>query len=219
MQNQKFKLLVADDHRLFIEGLRYILKDELHIEIDDFAMNGKEAIEKCKKEKFDIVIMDISMPVIDGIEATREIKKILPRTQIIILSMLDDIPSVTKAFQAGASAFVLKSGGAEELLKAIRTIKKNETYISESIAVFYKRNDKDDKQGAKEYIRFSENLISPREKSILKLIVEGFTNKEIAEMLFLSEKTVDTHRKNMLAKLELPNTASLVRFAIQNKLI
>ena len=92
MQDKKLKLLVADDHRLFLEGLKYILKDELQIEIAGFALNGKEAIEKCKKEKFDVALMDINMPVIDGIEATREIKNILPGIQVIMISMLRAAP-------------------------------------------------------------------------------------------------------------------------------
>ena len=192
---------------------------EMQIEIADFALNGKDAIEKCKKENYDVVIMDINMPVISGINATREIKQFHPDIKIIILSMLSDLPSITKSFNAGADAYVLKDRGTSDLLNAFKAISKNEIYISESIAHLFTRNQNNKISTKTEYIQFSENLITTREQSVLKLIVEGFTNKQIAETLFISEKTADTHRKNLLAKLDLPNTAALVRFAMENKLV
>lgn len=219
MHQQTLRLLVADDHRLFIDGIKFILRDELHIETAGFALNGKEAIEKCKKEEYDVVLMDINMPIIDGINATREIKRFKPQIKIIIISMLSDLPSVTKAIDAGADAYILKNAGTEDLLKAFKSINKNEIYISESIVHFFTRDTNNKITSKSEYIKFSENLITPREQSVLKLIVEGFTNKEIAETLFISEKTADTHRKNMLAKLSQPNTAALVKFAIENRLV
>ncbi|MBL0105391.1 MAG: response regulator transcription factor [Bacteroidetes bacterium] len=219
MPDKKLKLLIADDHRLFIEGLRFVLKEEFGIEIAGFVLNGKEAIEQCKKEKFDVVLMDINMPVIDGIEATREIKRLNPEIKIIIISMLGDLPNVTKAINAGADAFVLKNADSDDLMKAFQSIAKNEIYVSESITHFFTRDNNNSLKTKKEYIQFSENVITPREQSVLKLIVEGYTNQQIADTLFISVKTADTHRKNMLAKLNLPNTASLVKFAIENKLV
>jgi DNA-binding NarL/FixJ family response regulator len=217
---RKYNLLVADDHRIFLEGLKYLLKDEINMNISDTAANGREAIDKCKSGNIDLVIMDISMPVIDGIEATREIKRHRPKLKVIMLSMLSDIDTVNKSLEAGADAFVIKDSGSEELLKAMRMVVKNKIYISTSIAhLFTDYNNINKSNSQFNYIRFSQNIISPREQSILKLIVEGFTNKEIAALLFISVKTVDTHRKNMLAKLNLPNTAALVKFAFQNKLV
>ena len=213
------KLLVADDHRLFIEGLRFILKEELHIDIAGFAVNGKEAIEKCNKENYDVVLMDINMPVIDGIDATQQIKTLHPQIKIIIVSMLSDLPTINKAFNAGADGFILKNTGSDDLLKAFKTVCKNEIYIAESLAHYFTRDTDNALKTRKEYIQFSENIITPREHSVLKLIVEGFTNQHIAETLCISVKTADTHRKNMLAKLNLSNTASLVKFAIENKLV
>jgi DNA-binding NarL/FixJ family response regulator len=219
MPDKKLRLLIADDHRLFIEGLRFVLKEEFDIEIAGYVLNGKEAIEQCKKEKFDVVLMDINMPVIDGIEATREIKRLNAEIKIIIISMLGDLPSVTKAINAGADAFVLKNADSNDLMKALQSIAKNEIYVSESITHFFTRDNNNSLKTKKEYIQFSENVITPREQSVLKLIVEGYTNQQIADTLFISVKTADTHRKNMLAKLNLPNTASLVKFAIENKLV
>jgi DNA-binding NarL/FixJ family response regulator len=219
MQPKKLRLLVADDHLLFIEGLKYILKDELHIEIAGHALNGKEAIEKCQKEEFDIVLMDINMPVIDGVEATREIRTHYPGVKIIMVSMLDNLASVIKSLKAGADAYVLKNTGSADLLDAFRAVRKNETYITPSLAHFFSQDGNGRLKAKAEYIRFSENIITDREQQILKLIVEGYTDQQIAETLFLSDKTVSTHRKNMLAKLQVPNTAALVKFAMENKLV
>jgi len=218
MPYSKLKLLIADDHQLFISGLKLILKEEVGLEITDFAHNGKEAIEKAKKENFDIILMDINMPMIDGIEATREIKKISSKTKILIVSMLSDFDTVTKVLKAGADGFLIKNADASEFVKAFHALQNNEIYLSSVLSDLFSK-DKYGKINKKEYIQFTENIVTPREKSILKMIAEGHTNLVIAETLFLSVKTVDTHRNNMLAKLNLPNTAALVKFAIENKLV
>lgn len=216
---QKLKLLVADDHLLFIEGMRYILKDELHIEIAGHALNGREAIDCCNKEQFDVVLMDINMPVIDGVEATRQIRSHHPHIKIIMVSMLDNLASVTRSLKAGADAYVLKNTGTSDLLDAFRAVKKNEVYITPSLAHYFSNDVNGKLKPKSEYIRFSESIITEREQQILKLIVEGYTDQQIATTLFLSDKTVSTHRKNMLAKLQVPNTAALVKFAMENKLV
>jgi DNA-binding NarL/FixJ family response regulator len=210
------KLLIADDHELFINGLRLILKQSMGMDIPDYVLDGKAAIDRCRKEFFDFVVMDINMPVIDGIEATREIKLFRPDTKVLIVSMRSDLDSVSRAMKAGADGFLIKNADAAEFLKAFRAIQNGQVYLSEHFLALMgnpqaaTRND---------YIRFSQNVITTREKSILKLICEGFTNSEIADTLSLSVATVNTHRNNMLAKLNLPNTAALVRFGIDNKLI
>ncbi len=219
MPDQKFKLLAADDHRLFIEGLKLVLKEEAHITIEAYALNGKDAIEKCIKDDFNMVLMDINMPVIDGIEATREIKRHKPGIKILMLSMLADYSSVIKALKAGADGYLIKNANTDELLFALKQIQKGEIYLSESLSKLFTKNHTGHFIPREEYIRFSENLISPREQQILKLIVEGYTDQQIADTLFLSDKTVSTHRKNMLAKLNLNNTAALVKFAMENKLV
>lgn len=212
------KILIADDHQLFINGLRLILKETLDINITDYALNGKEAIEQCRRKAFDIVIMDINMPIIDGIQATREIKLQHPDTKVLIVSMLSDLDAVSKAMKAGADGFLVKNADATEFLKAFRAIQNGKIYMSDYFTAMVNLQ-KSGGATRNDYIRFSENIITTREKSVLKMICEGFTNPEIAETLFLSVATVNTHRNNMLAKLDLPNTAALVRFAVDNKLV
>ena len=217
MQQRKLKLLVADDHRLFMEGLQYVLKQELHIEVAGFAINGKEAIDKCQ-EDFDAVLMDVRMPLIDGIQATAAIKQLYPHIKIIILSTSNDLTTISNAIKAGADAYVLKDDGSSELISALKTVNKNEIFLSPSIAHYFSNNINKTKT-RNDYIQFSANLITPREQSVLRLIADGYTNQQIADTLFISVKTADTHRKNMLAKLKLSNTAALVKFAMENKLI
>jgi DNA-binding NarL/FixJ family response regulator len=214
---KKLKLLIADDHFLFINGLMLILKEKMQFEVMDFALNGREAIEKCLRQPFDIVLMDINMPLIDGIEATREIKRQRPDTKILIVSMLTNIDAVRTVLKAGADGFLIKNANPFEFVMAFKAMQKNEIYLSEHFSALLHTDS--GKMSRSDYITFSENLITPREKSVLKLICEGFTNPEIAETLFLSVETVNTHRKKMLIKLNLPNSAALVKFAIENKLL
>ena len=218
MSDSKLKLLIVDDHQLFISGLKLILKDQLDLEITDYALNGKDAIEKARKEKFDIILMDINMPMIDGIEATRDIKRLNKHTKVLIVSMLTDFDTVTKVLKAGADGFLIKNADAAEFVKAFHALRNDEIYLSGVLSDLFSK-DKNGKINRKEYIQFTENIVTPREKSILKMIAEGHTNQVIADTLFLSVKTVDTHRNNMLAKLNLPNTAALVKFAFDNKLV
>jgi DNA-binding NarL/FixJ family response regulator len=219
MSERKIRLLIADDHQLFISGLKLILKNELNIEIPDHALNGKEAIDKCRTQQFDIVLMDINMPLIDGIEATREIKKYDHNIKVLIVSMLSDFETVSKVLKAGADGFLIKNADPAEFLQAFHVMQKDGIYMSPSLTELYVKDKTGKKLTRNDYIQFTENIVTPREKSILKLIAEGFTNQVIADTLSLSVKTVDTHRNNMLAKLNLPNTAALVRFAIDNKLV
>lgn len=215
---KKLKLLIADDHYLFINGLMLILKEKMQFDVMEFALNGKEAVEKCLRQPFDVVLMDINMPLIDGIEATREIKRQRPDTKILIVSMLTNLDAVSNVLKAGADGFLIKNADPFEFVMAFKALQKNEIYLSEYFSALI-NTDSGGKISRKDYITFSENIITSREKSVLKLICEGFTNPEIAETLFLSVETVNTHRKKMLIKLNLPNSAALVKFAIENKLL
>lgn len=214
----EMRILIVDDHQLFIEGLKHILKNELNLEEFDIATNGKEAIEKCNKSQYDLVLMDINMPKLDGIYACREIKSHKPQTKVIFITMLIDLNNAKNAIKAGADGFVYKGNSSDELIQAIKEIKVGKIYITETLRHFF--NDPNSADQIKNpSIKFLDSVITQREKEILKLISEGLTNEQIAIVLSIAGRTVDTHRNNMLTKLKLPNTAALVKFGMKNGLI
>src|SRR5205814_1549591 len=144
--------------------------------------------------------------------------QLYPHVKVIVLSTASDLTTISNAIKAGADAYILKHEGSSELISALKAITKNEIFLSPTIAHFFSNNASKAKT-RNDYIQFSTNLITPREQSVLRLIADGYTNQQIADTLFISVKTADTHRKNILAKLKLSNTAALVKFAIENKLI
>ncbi len=217
MQN-KLKLLIADDHILFSEGIKTILNKKNNIIVIETAVNGEEVIEKCTANAIDIVLMDINMPVKNGIETTLQLKQLQPEIKIIIVSMLDDPTSIHNALKAGADAYILKNSGIDELLHALKKIQGNEKYLPHDLEQSYFKFISDESQSNIRKSSFTQEL-TRREKQIIKHIAEGLTNTEIAEILFISKATAETHRKNILSKLGLKNTAALVRFASENGLI
>jgi len=208
-------LLIADDHQLIIDGLTKILETEKTIGEIYSANNGREAVDKVSTHNIDCVIMDINMPVLNGLEATKLIKKERPEIKIIVVSMLCDAAIVSKMMKAGADAFINKDTGKSELLKAINKVMHGEKYISPEIStnLFAHLSDRD-VSGTE-----NEKHLTTREIEIIRYIADGLTNNEIADKLFLSTGTVDTHRKNMLAKLHLKNSAALVKYAAEHKLL
>jgi DNA-binding NarL/FixJ family response regulator len=208
-------LLIADDHQLIIDGLIKILEADKTIGKIYSANNGKDAVEKALTQDIDCVIMDINMPVLNGLEATKLIKKEKSEIKVIVVSMLCDPVIVSKMIKAGADAFINKDTGKSELLKAIDKIMNNEKYISPEISnnLFMHLTDRNVNTPE------NEKHLTPREIEIIRYIAEGFTNQEIADQLFLSTVTVDTHRKNILHKLNLKNTATLIKYAAEHKLL
>lgn len=212
--NTPVNILIADDHQLITDGLFLIMKNEKFIGEIHIAKNGKEAAEKASAEKIDCVIMDINMPELNGLEATNLIKKEKPQIKIIVVSMLCEPSVVSKMLKAGADAFINKDTGKVELFKAIEKVMQGEKYISPEISnnLFSHLNSRNVTSADKKHL-------TPREIEVVGYIAGGLTNHEIAAMLFLSTVTVDTHRKNILAKLQLKNTAALVKYAVENKLL
>jgi DNA-binding NarL/FixJ family response regulator len=208
-------LLIADDHQIITDGLSQILKAEKMVGEIHIAKNGKEAVDTVLKENIDCVIMDINMPELNGMEATKLIKKEKPGVKIIVVSMLCDPSVVSKMLKAGADAFINKDTGKTELLKAMAKVMNNEQYISPEISndLFRHLNNRNVN------VSPTEKNLTKREIEIIRHIANGLTNNEIATKLFLSNVTVETHRKNMLAKLQLKNTASLVKYAAEHKLL
>ncbi len=208
-------LLIADDHQLFIDGLFKILENEKIIEEIYSVNNGKEVLETISLQSIDCIIMDINMPVMNGLETTKQVKATNPEIKIIVVSMQCDVSIVSKMLKAGVDGFINKDTGKDELLTAINKVMGNEKYISPAIS----RNLFSFFSEKKNISSENEKHLTTRELEIIKLIADGLTNQEIAAKLFLSTMTVDTHRKNMIAKLHLKNTASLVKYAFEHKLL
>jgi len=208
-------LLIADDHQLFIDGLIKILENEKIIGQIFSVNNGKEVLDTIGLQSVECIIMDINMPVMNGLETTKQVKIKNPEIKIIVVSMQCDVSIVSKMLKAGADGFINKDTGKDELLTAINKVMGNEKYISPAIS----RNLFSFFSEKKNISPDNEKHLTAREIEIIKLIADGLTNQEIAAKLFLSIMTVDTHRKNMIAKFQLKNTASLVKYAFEHKLL
>lgn len=209
-------ILIADNHRLITDGLATILTAEKDISQVYTAHNGREAVEMVMQHMIDCVLMDVDMPVLNGLEATKLIKQQKPDVKVVVVSMLSDAAIVNKLLRAGADAFINKESGKSELLKAISEVINGKKYISPEISayLFTRLNDRKADPDV-----IAEKQLTPRELEIIRHIADGLTNQEIAKKLFLSTVTVDTHRKNMLVKLNVKNTASLVRYAAEHGLL
>jgi two-component system nitrate/nitrite response regulator NarL len=211
--NLPVDILIADDHRIMVDGLYGILKDEKSIGIIHTCFDGREAVTLVGNRQVDCVILDINMPVLNGIEAAKMIRQQKPHVKIIMVSMLCDASIVSKALKAGADAFIIKNTGKEELLKAISRVMKNEKYISADLSydLLHKMNRPANNE--------SDLHLTQREKEIIRYIADGLTAHEIADKLYISHRTVDTHRKNILQKLSLKNIAALTRYAAEHDLL
>jgi len=214
--NENIKLIIVDDHHLFREGLKKVLNESEDIEIIGEASNGKEFLEVLKTQQPDVVLMDIAMPEMDGIEATRKTIIQYPDLKMIALSMYDDQEYYYKMIHAGVKGFILKTSSKKELETAIRTVYDGDCYFSNdllrNIILNFTPHNKNVKAGNQD-IEFTK-----RETEVLQLLCKGLSNNEIADMLHVSTKTIDTHRLNLLSKTATKNTVSLVMFAIKNKL-
>ena len=205
-------ILIADDHQVLTDGLKSLLVGEEQLEIKGVASNGAEALEMLKLLKVDVVLMDIDMPVMGGIEATRIIKKDFPGVKVLMLTMHDEKAIISMLLEIGADGYVLKNSTRSELLHAIREVAAGRKHLSEEVSAVLLTSTspgKDSKLGG----------LTQREVEILQLVAEGLSNKEIGERLFISHRTVDTHRTNLMSKLSVHNVAGLVRFAIENGLV
>ena len=209
------KILIADDHQLFREGLINLLSDSSEIEVIAQAEDGKEAIIKAKKFNPDIVIMDIGMPVMNGVEATEILKKELPDIKVIAISMYSDKHFIKGMLEAGASGYLLKSCTYDQLIEAINAVYSGKKYLSNKITEVIIH----DYLGKEEEIPNNDPKLSERESEILKLFAEGKTSREISELLFVSVKTVGTHKQHILEKLELKTTTDLVKYALKKGII
>ena len=207
---KKIRVFITDDHYMVIEGIRSLLEDDEKIELIGHASNAASCLAFLRHEQPEVILMDISMPDKSGIELCQEVKEKYPYVHVLGLSTFDQKAFVHKMTENGASGYVLKNASKQELSKAIQMVYKGHKYLSLGASNALKSAKRDEA---------GYPFITRREKDVLLLVTEGFTNIEIAEKLFISSATVDTHRKSLLAKFSMKNTAALVRFVTQHNLI
>lgn len=205
------KIIIADDHSIIRDGLKALLEKNSKFAVVGEAANGLDLINLLQTTPCDVVCTDISMPVMDGIEAAKQMSKKHPNLKVICLSMHEQVDYIKKMMEAGAMGYIFKDSSQEELQLAIETVYSGKKYFNQKLFDILLN---DEKSASK-----NEVILSTREKEILKLIAEEFTNAEIAEKLFISVRTVDTHRQNLLQKLDVKNTAGLVKYAIKSALL
>ncbi len=209
------KIIIADDHQLFREGLANLLADTNDIEILAQAENGRDAFNKARELNPDVIIMDIGMPVMDGVEATRQLIKELPEAKVVALSMHAEKQYIKGMFEAGASGYLFKNCAYDELIRAIRTVHNGKKYLSERITEIMIN----DYLGKEEDLPVTDSELTERESEILKLIAEGVSTSDISDRLFVSIKTIGTHKQHILEKLNLKTTTDLVKYAIKKGII
>ncbi|MGC8823015.1 MAG: response regulator [Bacteroidales bacterium] len=212
MVGQKIKVFIVDDHDMFRQGVKTLLDTTNRIEVVGEAVNGKDFLEKFTQHNPDVILMDIAMPEIDGIEATALAREKKPDLKILALTMFGEEKYYYQMIQQGIKGFVLKSSGISELLKAIETVAEGNNYFSNELLVKLIQN-------VAVKIQPEHPILTPREQEVLKWIALGYSNEEIAEKLHVSSATIRTHRTNLLHKTGCKNSASLVMWAIKNKII
>jgi DNA-binding NarL/FixJ family response regulator len=211
---KKIKILIADDHSLIRTGISTLLQG-----VVGEATNGEEAVEMTRKVQPDVLIIDLSMPKMNGIEATRVIRERYPQTRVLVLTMHENEEYIYQIFNSGAGGYVLKNSSREELYEAVRAVSNGEKFFSTRVSEimvegFIKRGEAPHRE-----VSSADVPLTKREKEILTLVAEGMTNQEIADKLFISPRTVDTHRTNIMQKLDIHDVALLARYAVEHGLI
>jgi two-component system response regulator NreC len=213
----KIRVLLAEDHTIVRKGLRALLDDEADIEVVGEAEDGRKAVQQVQRLRPDVVLMDITMPLLNGVEATRQIKAQHPEVEVLGLTRHENEEYIYQLLRAGAAGYVVKQAAPAELVEAIRTVFQGDTFLSPSI----------NPSVIEEYIRQakamvkkdSDERLTPREREVLQLVAEGRTNREIAQVLSISVKTVEHHRANLMSKLDLYSAAELTQYAIRTGVI
>jgi DNA-binding NarL/FixJ family response regulator len=212
----KPKILIADDHEMVRQGLRRVISEADRWDIVGEAVDGRQAVELAQKTRPDVVVIDYSMPNLNGLEATRQIRAALPSTEVLILTMHDSESLVREVLSAGAKGYLLKSDAGRVLLQGIETLLQHRPYFSPTISELLLNAYLAE---ANEEAREPSTVLTAREREVVQLLAEGRSTKEAADLLSLSIKTVETHRANVMRKLGLQSFAELVRYAIRNNII
>lgn len=204
-------VLLTDDHQIIIDGLKSLLNNQDDIQVVAEANNGREALRILGLISIDVLLMDIDMPVMNGIDALKEIRKNYPNVRVIILSMHNEAGMIKSLIDIGANGYLLKSCTQDELVEAIKKVASGQSYFSSDVTLALLKPTSNQGQ--------PNELLTEREIEILKLIAAGFSNKEIGDQLFISHRTVDTHRTNLMKKLDVSNIAGLISYAIRNGIV
>jgi DNA-binding NarL/FixJ family response regulator len=204
---EKIKLLIVDDHRILVAGLKKLFENSATVQVTGLAFSGKECRSAIIKELPDVILLDINLPDASGIDLCKEIKSQHPEIKIVALSSFNEYAIVRRMLENGASGYVVKNAMPEEIKMSVEMAANNASFLCEEIDLLMRKRSK------------NPIWLTPREKELLKLIVDGFTNHEIAEKMFLGVETINSYRKNLLIKLGAKNTAILVRMALEEKLV
>jgi DNA-binding NarL/FixJ family response regulator len=212
------KLLLADDHEIVRRGLRSVLEAQRDFEIVGEAADGRRAVALVKELSPDIAILDISMPLLNGLEATRQILKIRPQTKVLILTVHESDPLIRQVLDAGARGYILKTDAGRDLVIAVESLGRNKTFFTSRVAQMvldgFLKGESHDAQSDRGDIR-----LTPRQREIVQLLAEGKSSKEVAVVLDLSVKTAETHRANIMRKLDCHSVSEVVRYAVRNEII
>jgi two-component system response regulator NreC len=211
----RVRVLICEDHALFREGLRAILSAQPQLEVIGDARDGNQAVEHAKRLRPDVILMDIEMPELSGLEATRRIRRAVPSSRVLMLTLYDDEEVVAECLEAGAAGYLLKDSPSSQLVYAIETVQRGQRYLSPRVL---SRVVPEDGRRMKP-VKTSFDLLTSREREVLRLLAEGSSVKQIALRLSLSVKTVDVHKSNLMRKLDVHDRAELVKYAIRRKLI
>lgn len=215
----KIRVLVVDDHAVLRAGLRLLLNAQPDIEAVGEAGDGVEALRQCELLRPDVVLLDLSMPGIGGLEVLRRIRRAVPTAHVLVLSMHDDESYLREALRAGASGYTLKKAADTELISAIRAVARGEVFLHPSLTKVLVGDLLERGTGQEHHVESDYDALSEREREVLRLVALGHTSQQVADMLYLSLKTVETYKARAMAKLELKNRAELVRFALRHGLL
>jgi DNA-binding NarL/FixJ family response regulator len=211
---EKIKIILVDDHQMFREGLKFVLKQIQEFDIIGEASNGEEYLKLLERDQPHVVLMDIGMPVMDGIAATEKTTESYPQINVIALSMFSDQEYYHKMVAAGVKGFLIKEAGIDELEKAVKAVHMGNAYFSQELLRNIIVNISNPKVSSKDPFQLTR-----REEEVLQMICKGFTTKEISDLLFISQKTVEGHKTNLLSKTNSKNTINLMLYAFKHKLV
>lgn len=212
------RVLIADDHEVVRKGLRTLLEEQPGWQVAGEACDGREAVEKAKTLRPDVTVLDISMPTLNGLEATRQMMKNNPQSRVLVLTMHESDPLIREVLGAGARGYLLKSDAGRDLVNAVDAIRRNKTFFTARVAQMV-LDGYLDKKVAKPDTETPRDRLTPRQREIIQLLAEGKSSKEVASALNLSIKTAETHRANIMRRLDCHSVSELVRYAVRNNIV